>query len=66
MSRSQRSPTIIPWGPYRGRRITSLPEKYLCELARRIHIDERIREVAQDELVRRVFCAARRKRKRKD
>ena len=59
MSRRTSPPKIIPWGPYRGRRITSLPENYLCELARRIHIDEKWREAAQNELVRRVMKTAR-------
>ena len=63
MSRRPNSPRVILWGPYRGTRITSLPQRYLCELVRRVHIADVWREVAQDELVRRVLNAAGKKKK---
>ena len=59
----RRSPTVIPWGGFKGRRLTSVPEHYLHHLARRAHMSEEWRSAAQDELVRRVFDRADKKKR---
>ena len=59
----RRSPTVIPWGEFKGRRLASVPEHYLHHLVRRAHMSEEWRSAAQDELVRCVFDRADKKKR---